>query len=61
MQELGVVFTMAPTRMEQGPTIAVFDDTCGNLMQLFQAEQLAFGTTSCCAQQRMHRPWRLWP
>jgi catechol 2,3-dioxygenase-like lactoylglutathione lyase family enzyme len=32
----GVVFEMAPTEM--GPvTIAVFDDTCGNLIQLTQA------------------------
>ncbi len=32
---LGVVFSMAPTRM--GPsTLAVFDDTCGNNIQLVQ-------------------------
>ena len=32
---LGVNFTMAPTEM--GPvTIAVFDDTCGNLIQIMQ-------------------------
>jgi hypothetical protein len=36
MKGLGVVFTMEPTQM--GPvTIAVFDDTCGNLIQLAQA------------------------
>lgn len=33
--EKGVEFTMAPTEM--GPvTIAVFDDTCGNLIQIAQ-------------------------
>ncbi len=36
--ELGVVFTMEPTEM--GPvTIAVFNDTCGNLIQLAQANE----------------------
>ena len=36
MKNLGVVFKMAPTRM--GPvTIAVFEDTCGNLIQMAQA------------------------
>lgn len=36
LKQLGVVFTMEPT--ESGPvTIAVFDDTCGNLIQIFQA------------------------
>jgi RNA polymerase sigma factor (sigma-70 family) len=35
LKKLGVGFTMEPTQM--GPTtIAVFDDTCGNLIQLFQ-------------------------
>ena len=35
MRELGVKFTMEPTEM--GPvTVAVFDDTCGNLIQLVQ-------------------------
>jgi predicted enzyme related to lactoylglutathione lyase len=35
LKKLGVVFTMQPTQM--GPTtLAVFDDTCGNLIQLFQ-------------------------
>jgi RNA polymerase sigma factor, sigma-70 family len=35
LKKLGVVFTMAPTQM--GPTtLAVFEDTCGNLIQLFQ-------------------------
>jgi predicted enzyme related to lactoylglutathione lyase len=36
MQSLGVKFTMPPTPM--GPvTIAVLDDTCGNLIQLAQS------------------------
>jgi predicted enzyme related to lactoylglutathione lyase len=35
MKKLGVVFKMEPTKM--GPvTIAVFDDTCGNFIQLCQ-------------------------
>lgn len=35
MKKLGVTFHMEPT--QTGPTtIAVFDDTCGNLIQLFQ-------------------------
>jgi catechol 2,3-dioxygenase-like lactoylglutathione lyase family enzyme len=35
MVERGVVFTQPPTAM--GPvTVAVFDDTCGNLLQLAQ-------------------------
>ena len=35
MKKLGVTFTQEPTEM--GPTIlAVFDDTCGNLIQLYQ-------------------------
>ena len=36
LKKLGVIFTMEPTPM--GPvTIAVFDDTCGNLIQIAQA------------------------
>lgn len=35
MNQLGVVFKTTPTKM--GPaTVAVFDDTCGNLIQLYQ-------------------------
>src|SRR3990172_3147746 len=35
LQKLGVVFRTAPTTM--GPaTIAVFEDTCGNLIQIYQ-------------------------
>ncbi|WP_336070646.1 VOC family protein [Nitratireductor rhodophyticola] len=33
----GVVFRAEPTRMEGMPTIAVFEDTCGNLVQMFEA------------------------
>ena len=36
MTELGVVFTSEPDRSGE-VTIAVFDDTCGNLIGLFQA------------------------
>ena len=35
MKKLGVAFRMEPTKM--GPaTIAVFEDTCGNLIQIYQ-------------------------
>jgi hypothetical protein len=35
MRELGVAFRTKPTQM--GPaTVALFDDTCGNLIQLAQ-------------------------
>lgn len=35
MKKLGVKFTQGPTKM--GPTtLAVFDDTCGNLIQIYQ-------------------------
>lgn len=35
LKELGVEFSMEPTQM--GPTkLAVFDDTCGNNIQIFQ-------------------------
>jgi predicted enzyme related to lactoylglutathione lyase len=33
--EHGVVFAQPPTKTS-GPAVAVFDDTCGNLIQLFQ-------------------------
>ncbi len=36
MKGLGVVFRSKPTEVEQGPTIAVFEDTCGNLIQIVQ-------------------------
>jgi predicted enzyme related to lactoylglutathione lyase len=36
LKALGVMFTMAPTNA--GPvTIAIFSDTCGNLIQLYQS------------------------
>ena len=36
LRTLGVAFRSEPQRM--GPTtIAVFDDTCGNLIQIYQA------------------------
>lgn len=35
MKKLGVVFSMKPTKTGEA-TVAVFDDTCGNLIQLYQ-------------------------
>jgi catechol 2,3-dioxygenase-like lactoylglutathione lyase family enzyme len=35
MKKLGVVFRSEPKKMG-GATIAIFDDTCGNLIQLYQ-------------------------
>jgi predicted enzyme related to lactoylglutathione lyase len=35
LKALGVAFTIEPTETE-GVTIAVFDDTCGNLIQIYQ-------------------------
>ena len=35
MKKLGVRFTQEPTQTG-GPIIAVFDDTCGNLIQIYQ-------------------------
>jgi len=38
LKDLGVVFTMAPTQM--GPvSVAVFADTCGNLIQIYRPPQ----------------------
>jgi predicted enzyme related to lactoylglutathione lyase len=37
MRKLGVIFTMEPTRAP-GSTIAVFNDTCGNLIQITQLD-----------------------
>jgi catechol 2,3-dioxygenase-like lactoylglutathione lyase family enzyme len=37
LKDLGVIFTMDPIDME-GTTVAIFDDTCGNLIQLYHAE-----------------------
>lgn len=35
MKKLGVKFTIEPTNVGMS-TVAVFDDTCGNLIQMFQ-------------------------
>jgi predicted enzyme related to lactoylglutathione lyase len=35
MRKLGVIFTIGPTKAP-GSTIAVFNDTCGNLIQITQ-------------------------
>jgi predicted enzyme related to lactoylglutathione lyase len=35
MKNLGAVFTMPPTKTP-GSTIAIFEDTCGNLIQIVQ-------------------------
>lgn len=35
MKKSGVAFTMEPTNMGMS-TIAIFDDTCGNLIQMYQ-------------------------
>ncbi|WP_077310486.1 VOC family protein [Terribacillus halophilus] len=37
LKKKGVVFTMEPTKVGEN-TIAVFDDTCGNLIQLLQQQ-----------------------
>jgi len=36
LKGLGVQFTMEPTDVGGGTTVAVLDDTCGNLIQIFQ-------------------------
>ncbi len=36
LKKLGVRFTMEPTEVMKNVTIAVFDDTCGNLIQIQQ-------------------------
>ena len=36
MKQLRVVFRSEPIKMEDGSTIVIFDDTCGNLIQLYQ-------------------------
>jgi catechol 2,3-dioxygenase-like lactoylglutathione lyase family enzyme len=38
MNNLGVVFSTPPTKLGM-VTLAVFDDTCGNLIQIFQPMQ----------------------
>jgi catechol 2,3-dioxygenase-like lactoylglutathione lyase family enzyme len=32
----GVAFKQTPTKIPDGPTMAVFGDTCGNLIQIYQ-------------------------
>lgn len=32
----GVAFRQTPTKIPGGPTLAVFEDTCGNLIQIYQ-------------------------
>ncbi|AFV24053.1 glyoxalase/bleomycin resistance protein/dioxygenase [Methanolobus psychrophilus R15] len=39
LKELGVKFTMEPTKVMPKVTIAVFDDSCGNLIQIQQTAQ----------------------
>jgi len=39
LKKLGVKFTMEPTEIMENVTIAVFDDTCGNLVQIQQRAQ----------------------
>jgi predicted enzyme related to lactoylglutathione lyase len=36
LKELGVKFTMEPTEVMEHVIIAIFDDTCGNLIQIQQ-------------------------
>jgi len=38
LKKLGVKFTMEPTRVT-GSTIAMLDDTCGNLIQITQLDK----------------------
>ena len=39
LKKLGVKFSMEPTAVMEHVTIAVFDDTCGNLIQIQQTAQ----------------------
>lgn len=39
LKGLGVKFTMEPTAVEPTTTFAVFNDTCGNLIQIFQVQK----------------------
>ena len=39
LKKLGVKFTTEPTEVMKGVTIAVLDDTCGNLIQIQQTAQ----------------------
>lgn len=40
LKKLGVKFTTEPTEIMKGVTIAVFDDTCGNLIQIQKTPQM---------------------
>ena len=40
LASLGIVFTMKPTRAGNA-TIAIFDDTCGNLIQILKKNSIA--------------------
>ena len=40
MKKLSVRFTMTPTKVMPSSTIAVFDDTCGNLIQIVHLETI---------------------
>lgn len=40
LRKLGVQFTMEPTEVMTGVTIAVLDDTCGNLIQIQKTAQI---------------------
>ena len=39
LKNLGVKFTTEPTEVMKGVTIAIFDDNCGNLIQIQQIER----------------------
>jgi predicted enzyme related to lactoylglutathione lyase len=40
LKQLGVKFTLGPTALPgTGSTIAVFDDTCGNLIQITRLQR----------------------
>ena len=39
LKKLGVKFTMEPTKVMEHVTTAVFDDTCGNLIQIQKTAQ----------------------
>ena len=41
LKKLGVTFTTEPTEVMKGVTIARFDDTCGNLIQIQQTAPLS--------------------
>lgn len=36
LKKRGVSFKQEPTKIPEGPTLAVFEDTCGNLIQIYQ-------------------------